>query len=870
MNKWCHPVYSPRILSVFGMTALAVALNGCGGSSTSSSAAQTTPTGGVATAVSTFHVEPSEADAAMAASQATPTFHIAPVILAAPGTVDMVDGTASAHRSPALTGMTARMHGLQSRGLTLDRLRAAQTDNAGNATPMSSSGVTTYTPAQIRAAYGMAPLPANGTSLSASQAAALGAGQTIYIIDAYHDPNVTAELAAFNQSFGLPTCSTLSIASNASLPLSSASKTACQLAVVYANANSAMTSSAPAYDAGWATEITLDVQWAHATAPLARIVLIEATDPSTNALLAAVNVANAMGPGVVSMSFGAPEFSQSNSYDGSFSVANMTYLAATGDSGTGVQWPSVSGKVVAVGGTTLSNVTAGSRQETAWSDTGGGISAYVSTPSYQNNAVPGVGSLAHRAVADVAFNADPNTGQYLAVMASGASSVSWVSAGGTSLATPQWAGLVAVANAQRQLNGQSMLGDPHAVLYAQIGTSSASYAGDFYDITSGSDGGCASCSAHAGYDEPTGLGSPKVSALLSQLVQSTGTNAINGNAPVVTPAAIAGTAGVALSFTANVSAADPLTFSLSGQPSGMTVAGSGVVSWTKPVAGTYKVTIKATDTVSGQSASAVYTVTIAAATAPKVTAQSIAGKAGSPLSFTPVVSAQDAVTWSLLNAPSGMTISSSGVVSWAAPVKGNYSVTVTAKDTVTGLSGSAVFSVAIAAAPAPVVTAASISGSAGTALSFSVAVSAVDPVTMTLSGAPSGMTISATGVVTWTSPVAGNYAVTVTAKDPLTGLSGSAVMKVTISASGLSVSASTMTGKAGATLAGTIAIVDPNVSWLNVSIANAPLGMSFSMNGLSLSASWPAAIAGQYKMTVTVSDSNGKTATLVVPITVTQ
>jgi subtilase family serine protease len=176
-----------------------------------------------------------------------------------------------------------------------------------------------------------------------------------------------------------------------------------------------MTGTAPAYDAGWATEITLDVQWAHATAPLARIVLIEAPDASLNSLLGAVKLANTMGPGIVSMSFGAPEGNWTSSVDSVFTGAGMTYLAATGDSGAAVSWPSVSSNVVAVGGTTLTYTGTGTRSEVGWTGTGGGISAYTATPSYQNNTVPGLGSVPHRAVADVAFNADPASGQYVAV-----------------------------------------------------------------------------------------------------------------------------------------------------------------------------------------------------------------------------------------------------------------------------------------------------------------------------------------------------------------------------------------------------------------------------------------------------------------------
>lgn len=328
-----------------------------------------------------------------------------------------------------------------------------------------TSGNKVYTPAQIRAAYQLPALPSSWSNLSASQAAKYGAGQTIYIVDAMHDPNITAELNAFNRAFGLPTCTTSLLTPTTALPLASADVSkGCEFVVAYSNASS-ITATPPTYDSDWATEIALDVQWAHATAPLARIVLIEAPSASVNDLLGAVNLANAMGPGVVSMSFGANEGSWMSSVDSAFSAANMTYLAATGDSGKGVSWPSASSQVLAVGGTSLSSYTSTSRNEVAWTSTGGGISQYITVPSYQTLAVPGLGTQTNRNVADVAFNADPSTGQYTAVIPQGSTSVKWYSVGGTSLATPQWAGVVAVTNATRSQSGQGPLGLVQNYLY---------------------------------------------------------------------------------------------------------------------------------------------------------------------------------------------------------------------------------------------------------------------------------------------------------------------------------------------------------------------------------------------------------------------
>ena len=850
------------------MLAAGLLLNGCGGNSSNST--QQASSAAVSSAVMTLQLEPVGSAVQAVNQTATPNFHIAPVILTEPDNLDVADIAASARQMPTVHVVPTEFQHVSSRGLTLQRLHeirqyhqdyAAETPLNPLATPKV---VMTFTPAQIRSAYGLPALPATGSSVSAAQAAAMGAGQTIYIVDANDDPNAAAELAAFNQKFGLPGCTTTNIAAGASLPLTAASTNGCQFSVVYSTANATMTSLAPAYDSGWATEIALDVQWTHATAPMARIILIEAPDASNDSLQAAIGLANAMGPGAVSMSFGAPEGSWTSSSDSAFATANMTYLAATGDSGNGVSWPSVSSHVLAVGGTSLTYSGSGLRTEAAWSGTGGGISAYVPAPSYQTSAVPGLGSQSFRAVADVSFNADPNTGQYLAVMSQGSSSVSWLSAGGTSLATPQWAGIIAIANAQRALAGKGALGQVHSVLYSQIASSASNYSGSFLDVTQGADGSCAACVAHTGYDEVTGLGTPNVSGMLTQLAGSG-----SATPPVVTSAGIAGVAGVPLTFTVSVTNANPVTYTLSGQPSGLTVSSSGAVSWSAPVAGTYAVTVTANDSKTGLSGSGLYTITISKAVAPVVTAQSISGKAGTALSFTVAVTAQDTVTYSLTSQPTGMVISSLGVVSWPAPVAGSYSVTVTAKDSKTGLSGSAVFKIAIAAAPPPVVTGANIAGTVGTALSFSVKVSAVNPVALTMSGAPSGMTISSTGQVSWSKPVAGNYAVTVTAKDSVTGLTGSGIYNVSISASGPQIVATGMTGKVGATLTGTIAITDPGISSISISLSGVPMGMSFAINGLTLAASWASPVQGNYTILVSVTDSAGLSSKLSVPVTVT-
>lgn len=721
---------------------------------------------------------------------AQPTFHIAPVVLEAPDDSDARDANQSARSAPKSQQVPEMFKALSTRRLTPFSLEDAQQKSANInwaapkealAAPLAGTGVvTTYSVAQVRAAYGFGALPAVGAKPSGAQAAQLGAGQTVYVIGARHNPNVAAELAAFNQKFGLPTCAAKVLPVTTGLPLAAASPAVgCELWVAYSTASGGISAVAPAYDAGWATEIALDVQWVHAIAPLARIVLVEAPDASVNSLLGAVRLANSMGPGVVSMSFGAQEGAWTASVDSAFAAAGMTYLAATGDSGAGVNWPSVSTNVIAVGGTTLTYSGSGSRTEVSWSGTGGGTSGFVAVPAYQKSSVPGTGSLVRRTVADVAMNADPATGQYVAVMQPGSSAVQWISAGGTSLAAPMWAGLVAVANAGRQQAALPVMAGGHALLYGQVGAVASNYASGFADIRLGSHGVCSTCSAGPGYDQLTGLGTPNASALVNLLAGATAP----ALAPVVTPATISGTVGTALTFTASVNAPNPVALSLAG-------------------------------------------------------------------------------------APTGMSISAAGVVSWPAPVAGAYAVTVVAKDTKTGLTGQGVYNINVIAPAAPTVESANIAGRPGVALSFKANVSAANPVTYSLAGAPSGMVVAADGVVSWPKPVAGAYSVTLTAKDTKTGLLGKGVFTVKIAAAGPVITASAMVGVAGQPLSGSINVTSSGASSLAVSITGVPLGMGFGVSGSIITANWPKPVAGSYQLVVTAKDSAGLSAQLNVPVTI--
>jgi hypothetical protein len=665
------------------------------------------------------------------------------------------------------------------------------------------------------------------------------------------------------------------VAVNTTLPLAPATAAdGCTFSVVYGTASGTMRSTAPAYDASWATEIALDVQWAHATAPLARIILIEAPDASLDGLTGAVKLANAMGPGVVSMSFGAGEGGWTSRVDAStFSTAQMSYLAATGDWGAEVNWPAVSPKVLAVGGTRLVYSGAGARSETGWSGTGGGVSAYVATPDYQKSGLPGVNSLARRGVADVAFNADPGTGQYVAILSPGANTPNWVSAGGTSLSTPQWAGVVAIANAQRALAGKAPVGLAHTLLYGDIGAQTSRYASAFADITSGSNGPCASCSARSGYDPLTGLGTPNTSALLT-LLSGAGDPA---PAPVVGSGSISAYVGLALNFSVQVNnTLNPVSYTLAGAPTGMTITSNGTVSWPKPVLGTVAVTVSAKDSRTGLSGSGVYTISVAPApVAPTVTPANVTGKAGTAISYSVNYQASNPLSWTLTRPPAGMTISSTGVVDWPKPTAGDWTVVVTAKDTRSGLSGSNKLTLHIEAVPT--LTGTAINGKERTALSFKAVAEAGHAVSYALDGAPDGMVISAAGLVSWAAPVPGSWSVKVTATDTVNHLSGSAVWTVKVVAVPLPpvIEAAALNGKVGAALSGLITVSDPKNTGLSISITGVPLGMTIDTSAFStrtLAPSfplyWASPVAGKYAVKIVARNGAGLSTTATLPISI--
>ncbi|MEO5797358.1 MAG: S53 family peptidase [Rhodoferax sp.] len=487
-----------------GLSVLALlALGACGGGSSDvavSSSAETVDAVALLADVNT---------------EVLPTFHMAPVDISDPSLVPSDTDTVRTETVlPAMEGMaTARLLPQTVATEAMEARRLLATTPASQMSARAASVVTVYTPAQIRAAYKLPAVSAAGVVSTAAARAALGAGQTIYLVDAYHNPNAFADLNNYSARLSLPTCTNVAISATAALPLAAASATAgCTFSVVYAAATSGRTSVAPAYNAGWAAEIAMDVESAHAIAPLARIILVEATSASLSALANAITVSNAMGSGVVSMSFGAGEGNWTASVDSLFQGKGMQYTASTGDSGSAVNWPAVSTKVLATGGTSLSfNGT--TRTETVWSGTGGGTSAYTAVPAYQAALSK---TITKRRVADVSSDSDPYTGQYVGITVPG-SAFGFMSGGGTSIAAPEWAALLAIASAQRALVNLPVLASVQNALYLNVLPNANSYSQAFLDVTKGANGSCTTCAATTGYDASTGLGSPNGGSLLALL-----------------------------------------------------------------------------------------------------------------------------------------------------------------------------------------------------------------------------------------------------------------------------------------------------------------------------------------------------------------
>lgn len=355
---------------------------------------------------------------------------------------------------------------------------------AADGRPMASGSPGGIHPDAMRTAYGVNAI-AGSTG---------GAGMTIAIVDAYDSPSAEADLNFFSAQFGLPACTSA--------------------AGCFTKVGQTGTADLPQRDSGWEVEINLDVQWAHAMAPNARILLVEARTPSTADLIAAVDYAK-QHANVVSMSWGSNEFGGQAIADAHLVAPGVTFVASSGDTGGVVGWPASSTNVIAVGGTqlVLDPNTNAIVSETAWgtastgrrgmSGSGGGCSTREFQPSYQLAVLPFSPACARRAIPDIAMAGGNASAVSVYVSMQGG----WFGVYGTSLSAPMWAGLVAVADAMRGSAGS--LNAVAADLYA-------AGAGYFNDVTVGNAG---SFAAGPGWDFITGLGSPRASMLIPYLVQ---------------------------------------------------------------------------------------------------------------------------------------------------------------------------------------------------------------------------------------------------------------------------------------------------------------------------------------------------------------
>ena len=319
---------------------------------------------------------------------------------------------------------------------------------AANATPAG------FGPSDLRSAYNITTTGSSST--------------TIAIVDADGYSGAESDLGVYRAQFGLPACTT---ANGCFKKVSQTGGT-----------------KYPADNVGWSQETALDLDMASAMCPSCKILLVEANSAGFADLAAAEDEAAALGAHVISNSYGGGE-AGSAAYEAAYNKPGIAITVSSGDAGYGVEFPASSPHVISVGGTHLVKASnARGWTETAWVDAGSGCSTVYAKPSWQHDT-----GCTKRTVADVSAVADPNTG----VAVYGPSSrrrSAWMVFGGTSVAAPLVGGVYAN-------NGGAVTygSDPYA------------HTGALNDAVGGSNGSCGGtylCTAVAGYDGPTGLGTP--------------------------------------------------------------------------------------------------------------------------------------------------------------------------------------------------------------------------------------------------------------------------------------------------------------------------------------------------------------------------
>ncbi len=328
-----------------------------------------------------------------------------------------------------------------------------------NGVPLASTSPGGLNPADIQDAY---KLSATG-----------GSGITVAIVDAYDDPTAEADLGVYRAQFGLPPCNM----SNG----------------CFRKVNQTGGSTLPRKDAGWAAEISLDLDMVSATCPDCKILLVEASSNSFANLGTAVNYAATQGVAAISNSYSGSDSAQTPAYN----HPGIAITASTGDSGYGVGSPASFDSVIAVGGTSLNKAAGTTRgwTETAWSGAGSGCSTLNAKPAWQTAATQCSG----KALADVSAVADPQTGVSVYDTTRYQGSSGWLVFGGTSASAP----IIGAVYAR----GGNLSGYPASYTWG--------HASGLFDVTSGSNGNCPTavwCHAGVGWDGPTGLGTPNGTA----------------------------------------------------------------------------------------------------------------------------------------------------------------------------------------------------------------------------------------------------------------------------------------------------------------------------------------------------------------------
>lgn len=335
-------------------------------------------------------------------------------------------------------------------------------------TPFITTKPAGFGPAEFRKAYGVTG-EAKKTPVVA-------------IVDAYDQPNMLSDLQTYSSTFNLPQLANCSV-------VITKSTTPC-----FKKVDQTGGTTYPTSDAGWALEISLDVETIHALCDNCSVLLVEAKSASNSDLLKALDTAVNLGATIISNSYGSSEVSSETQSDSHFNQPGIAIFASAGDSGYGVSYPAASRYVVGVGGTKLTLTSGGAySSESAWAGGGSGCSSYETKPTWQHDT-----GCKKRTVADVAADADPTSGAAVYDSVKYNNKKGWFKIGGTSLSSPLIAGIFATGD---QLASTAQAG---SFLY---GLSSS----HFHDVAKGSNGTCSPtylCKAAKGYDGPTGLGSP--------------------------------------------------------------------------------------------------------------------------------------------------------------------------------------------------------------------------------------------------------------------------------------------------------------------------------------------------------------------------